>query len=119
MSVFISLMIVTRFALCELRERAEAGAVLRCVENTEAKCGIAVKSERTRHESRYLSKNTNYRMSVFISLMIVTRFALCELRERAEAGAVLRCVENTEAKCGIAVKSERIRHESRYLLKKH
>ena len=54
MSVFISLMIVTRFALCELRERAEAGAVLRCVENTEAKCGIAVKSERTRHESRYL-----------------------------------------------------------------
>ena len=52
MGVFISLMIVTRLALCELRERAEAGAVLRCVENTEAKCGIAVKRERTRHESR-------------------------------------------------------------------
>ena len=36
----------------ELRERAEAGAVLQLDKVQEAKCGIAVKRERTRHEPR-------------------------------------------------------------------
>ena len=81
-----------------MRERAEAGAVLRLDKVQEAKCGIAVKCERTRHESRLpLLKKDSHLVSPFLIGMTETRTpsaqALYRFRATCEQSAECFCKE--------------------------
>lgn len=74
MGVFYQLDDSGENCFCELRERAEAGTVLRCVDNTEAKCGIAVKRERTRHEPRLPFIKNEIWGAIFLPIYLLSLF---------------------------------------------